>query len=281
MPTAPSLSQCDGLTWALRPASGDRVGPGPHEQDIWRLLQYFAEPGSAFLDVGAHVGHYALRMARAFTRVIAVEPNPVALRALRLNLQLNDIENVDIHPVASHDSSARLRLWDPYNVTAGPCTRTLGVGEAATVPADCATSALHHGEEGFGAFLGEVNALPIDLMTSRSRERIRLVKIDIEGHEGKALAGANETIAHHQPALLIEMHDSMYGERIREEVIEQLSRHDYAWCDFSLYQRSKMTPSDMCPYIYAEPVSAQRIGDVLDFAVRANDGAASRWVTTP
>ncbi|MFI7422735.1 FkbM family methyltransferase [Nonomuraea sp. NPDC049684] len=281
MSTTPSLSQRDGLTWAVRPASGDRVGPGPHEQDIWRLLQSFAEPGSAFLDVGAHVGHFALRMARAFAKVVAVEPNPVALGALHLNLQLNEIGNVDVQPVAAHDSGARLRLWDPYDVTAGPCTRTLAAGEPATIPADCITSALHHGEEGYGAFLGEADALPIDLILSRSRERIRLVKVDIEGHEAKALAGAAETIAHHQPALLIEMHDSMYGERIREEVIEQLTRHDYAWCDFSLYQRSKMTRSDMCPYIYAEPVSTRRMRDVLDFAVRANEGAASRWVTTP
>ncbi|TMR92597.1 FkbM family methyltransferase [Nonomuraea basaltis] len=277
--TAPSLTKCDGFTWALRPDSGDRVGPGPHEQDIWRLARSFAAPGLAFIDVGAHVGHYTLRMAEAFARVIAIEPNPAALQTLRLNLQLNDIGNVDVHPVAAHESRARLRLWDPFNVTAGPCTRTLTADEPATVPADCEISTLHSREDGFGAFLGDVDALPIDLIACRSKERVRLIKIDIEGHEGKALAGAAETIRHHQPAILIEMHDSMYGERIKDEVVEQLSRHDYVWCDFSLYQRSKMTQSDMCPYIYAEPVNTGRAQDFLDFAERANEGAASRWVT--
>ncbi|GGT05765.1 FkbM family methyltransferase [Nonomuraea spiralis] len=281
MSTTPALLRRDGFTWALRPSSGDRAGPGPHEQDIWRLMRSFAAPGSAFLDVGAHVGHYALRMARDFTKVIAIEPNPVALHGLSLNLRLNDVGNVDVHPVAAHASRARLRLWDPYDVTAGPCTRTLAPGEPATVPADCDTSMLHSGQDGYGAFLGEVAALPIDDVAARSPERIGLVKMDVEGHEGKALAGAYETIARHRPALLIEMHDSMYGEGIRTEVIEQLTRHDYTWCDFSLYQRSKMTRSDMCPYIYAEPAGVGRLRDVLDFADRANEDAASRWVTTP
>ncbi|MEU5881994.1 FkbM family methyltransferase [Spirillospora sp. NPDC047279] len=272
--TTASLIQYDGLSWALRPASDDRVGPGPHEQDIWRLAASFATPGSAFVDVGAHVGHYSLRLSRDFTRVIAVEPNPAALYTLHLNLRLNDITNVTVHPVAAHASAARLRLWDPYNVTAGACTRTLALDEPAILPADGTGSAAHT-----GVFLDEVDARPIDLIAASSPERIALIKIDIEGLEGRALAGAADTLRAHRPALLIEMHDSMYGHHIKTDVLEQLSRHNYTWCEFSLYQRSKMTSSDMCPYLYAEPPGTGRAQEFLDFADRVNEDAPSRWVT--
>jgi FkbM family methyltransferase len=280
MSEALSFSECDGFTWAVRPGTGDRVGPGPHEHDIWRLARSFAGPGTAFIDVGAHVGHYSVRLSEAFTKVIAIEPNPAALHTLRLNLRLNDIGNVDVYPVASYESRARLRLWDPFDMIAGQCTRTLGANERAAMPIGCRASVPYLAGEGPGALRGEVEAVPIDLISYRSRERVRFVKIDIEGHEAKALAGASNTIRDHQPAILIEMHDSMYGDLIRGEVIEQLARHGYAWCDFSLYQRSKIVESDMCPYIYAEPVHTGRTQDFLDFAEQANDGAASRWLTT-
>ncbi|MEW9533987.1 FkbM family methyltransferase [Microbispora sp. NPDC049125] len=281
MSTALSFQDCDGYTWALRPGSADRIGPGPHEHDLWRLTRSFAEPGAAFLDVGAHVGHYTLRMADAFTKVIAIEPNQNAVQALRLNLRLNDIDNVEVHPVAAHDCRAEVRLWDPFNVTAGACTRTLAAAERPRPPADCEIATLYSGEDGYGAFLGHADALPIDLIAGRSEARVAFIKVDVEGHEGRVLAGAVETINRHQPAILIEMHDPMYGKHIRDEVVEQLARHDYAWCDFSLYQRSKMTQSDMCPYIYAEPVAMGRVQEFLNFAEQANDGAASRWLTVP
>ncbi|MGA5758060.1 FkbM family methyltransferase [Nonomuraea bangladeshensis] len=281
MPAAASLLERDGLTWSVRAGSGDRVGPGPHEQDIWRLARSFGGTGAAFVDVGAHVGHFALRLAATFAKVIAIEPNPAALTTLRTNLRLNGIGNIDVQPVAAHDRTARLRLWDPYDVVAGPCTRTLDLDEPVTVPADCEVSLLHRGPDGYGAFLGDVDALPIDLITSRSEETVRLIKIDVEGHEGRTLAGASETIRRHQPAILIEMHDSMYGEQIKQEVVRQLSHHGYLWCEFSLYQRSKMTTSDMCPYIYAEPESIGRRQEFLDYAEQVNVDAASRWLTVP
>ncbi|MUN40437.1 FkbM family methyltransferase [Actinomadura litoris] len=281
MAAAPSLVECDGLTWTVRPGSGDRIGPGPHEQDIWRLLRSFAEPGSVFIDAGAHVGHFALRMAGAFATVVAIEPNPDALRTLRANIRLNGIGNIDVRPLAVYETRTTVRLWDPFNMPAGACTRSLATGEPARPPADCKISALYNGGDGYGAFLGEVEAVPIDLIASGVNGPIGFIKIDIEGHEGKALAGAAATVREHRPALLIEMHDPMYGAHIKDEVARELARHGYTWREFSLYQRSKLTDSDMCPYIYAEPVGAGRAQEFLDFAEHVNKDAASRWVTTP
>ncbi|MFB6577464.1 MULTISPECIES: FkbM family methyltransferase [unclassified Streptomyces] len=275
------LVESDGFWWTVRPGSGDRMGPGPHEQDIWRLLRSFGAEDAVFIDVGAHVGHFAVRLAGLFSRVVAIEPNPAAVEVLRANLRLNGIGNVTIHPVAAHDTPARLRLWDPFNVMAGPCTRSLAPGDPADPPADCIPSTLFTTDHCIGAFLDETEGLPIDAIMAGSNERVGLMKLDVEGHEAKTLAGAAATIRAHRPTLLIEMHDPMYGPHIRHEVVDQLSQLAYSWCEFSLYQRSKMTPSDMCPYIYAEPAGQNRADEFRRFADHVNKDAASRWISAP
>ncbi|MER6947421.1 FkbM family methyltransferase [Nonomuraea sp. NPDC000554] len=281
MPATTRLVESDGFRWTVRPDSGDRMGPGPHEQDIWRLLRSFGAADAVFVDVGAHVGHFAIRLAGSFSQVVAIEPNPAAVDVLHANLRLNGIGNVTIHPVAAHDAPARLRLWDPFNVMAGPCTRSLAPDEPAAPPIDCIPSTLFTADRRIGAFLAETDGVPIDTLMAGSKERVALMKVDVEGQEAKILAGAAATIRAHQPTLLIEMHDPMYGPHIRHEVVDQLSRHGYSWCEFSLYQRSKMTPSEMCPYIYAEPAHQNRADEFRRFADHVNKDAASRWITAP
>ncbi|HIQ23425.1 MAG TPA: FkbM family methyltransferase [Pyrodictium delaneyi] len=55
------------------------------------------EPGNTVVDGGAYLGFFTVRAALAMQRdglVIAVEPNPLARRALYRNLELNMLENV-------------------------------------------------------------------------------------------------------------------------------------------------------------------------------------------
>ena len=264
--TGITVKDSDGFAWALRWTGDDRIGPGPHEHGIHELLLSFAQPDSVFIDVGAHVGHYALRMARGFSKVIAIEPNAEAAVILRMNLRLNGLSNVEVHGRAAHCSEGRLRLWDPFGSLGGSCTRTLAQGEPAAVPDRCGVSTLYFGPDGLGKYLGEVEATTIDRLALPCAERVAFIKIDVEGHEGKALAGARETIRRHQPALLIEMHDSMYGRHVWDEVVDGLAAVGYAWCSIALPLRSTTMQSDECVYIYAEPNSLKRRDDFIRFA---------------
>jgi hypothetical protein len=54
-----------------------------------------ARPGETWLDIGAGAGRYALPLALHVDRVIALDPSPGMLAALREGMERHDIHNVD------------------------------------------------------------------------------------------------------------------------------------------------------------------------------------------
>lgn len=83
------------------------------------LLKYF-EPGiydalcksagDVFVDIGANVGGYGVRLAMNYDKVVAVEPNPLTASILRKNVELNKLDNVQIveKAVSSHGPTSKL-----------------------------------------------------------------------------------------------------------------------------------------------------------------------------
>ena len=58
-----------------------------------------ANPGNAAADLFCGCGFFTLALARHFQKVLALENNPGNLAALRANLELNQITNVEVRPV--------------------------------------------------------------------------------------------------------------------------------------------------------------------------------------
>jgi FkbM family methyltransferase len=223
-----SIEEADGFHWSVRAGTDDQIGPAPHEAPLTpRLLELLPRDG-VFMDVGAHVGHYAVRFAAHCHRVIAIEPNPLAVTGLRRNLELNGIPNVDIHEVAAYDRETTLRLWDPFGHHAGGATRTLAPDEPARAPATHPPDHPDFVAGPAGLLAGEARAVPIDRLDLRV-DRIDLVKIDVEGAEARVLHGARDTLARYRPALWIELHHTMYGRSIWDETLRELRWLGYAW----------------------------------------------------
>src|SRR6185312_12615461 len=63
-----------------------------------RLYGSFVRPGDLVFDVGAHVGDRVASFCRLGARVVAVEPQPAMIRALRLLYGLS--ESIAIEAVA-------------------------------------------------------------------------------------------------------------------------------------------------------------------------------------
>ena len=154
-------------------------------EELAIIAQYFPR-GGVFLDVGANVGNHAIYLSRYLhpSQVILVEPNPVALPILRINIALNGLgRQVDM----SH----------------------LGVGLSDTTGK--ARALVSVGNLGLTKLLSDEHAgnIPLvpgdDLFAAR---RIDFVKIDVEGMEMSVLTGLAGTIAKWRPALFIEVENS-------------------------------------------------------------------------
>lgn len=143
----------------------------PHEL---ALLRGTLQPGDTFVDAGANIGFYSIvasRLVGPSGRVIAVEMMPETAARLRLNVSLNDAANVQVVEAALSDR-------DGGTVTATSNARKLG--QASIAPAGT----------------GPVRDLSVSVRTQRldtllrDVKRVRLMKMDLEGAEALALAGA-------------------------------------------------------------------------------------------
>ena len=142
------------------------------------------------VDVGAHVGMYAIRAARelrARGSVLAFEPNPAARAQLEENVALNGCENVI---VAAAAAAAREGL------------ATLHVPETD----DPSFSSLE-GERFAEGTPVEVEATTVDATVRSHGLRPSFVKVDVEGREVDVLQGMSEMVREFRPVLLVEVNE--------------------------------------------------------------------------
>ena len=205
----------DGLRWMVDGAhTDDHIGPSGHEANLEPLLRGLLGKDRLFLDVGAHVGRWALRLAGQASHVIAVEANPVTAVVLRENIRLNGLEEkVTVLEVAAWDCRASLRLEDPNGKVRGASTRVLPGGE-------------------------ETVAVALDEALNLTGQDLGLVKLDVEGADLQALRGMRQLLTEHRPSMLVERHDQ-YGFYAVEDLYELLASLGYEWTDGPEYGGAK------------------------------------------
>ncbi|MFA6288647.1 MAG: FkbM family methyltransferase [Opitutaceae bacterium] len=119
-----------------------------------------------FLDIGANIGYYSLSAARlGFARIVSIEPNPRLIPRLRFNASTNNLdERLRLVPVGVSDQPGELFLHSPGDMGSGTITTTAAEGDVAV----------------------KVETLA-NILADAGVERVDAFKIDVEGHEDKAL----------------------------------------------------------------------------------------------
>jgi FkbM family methyltransferase len=214
---------------------------GTSEPEIQELLAANVKPGSVVWDVGANVGFLTLIAARLVGpngQVVAFEPLPSNCEAIRRNLALNQMVNVEVVGVALSDEVGSAKL-DVYR--ARTLAKLAGHEGVADRGHDGGGGGGHDGggdreggadggagaEEGAGPGLGRVLVEQIEVPVSTfdaalaSHPAPALVKMDIEGAEAAALRGAGKLLAEVRPILLCELHGTA------DAVMDVLDEHGY------------------------------------------------------
>lgn len=156
---------------------------GTYERDLQNLLVRTVRPGDVVWDVGANVGFFTLLAAKltgAQGRVVAIEPLPRNLDLLQQHLALNKVANVTVISQAVADAAGTALF-------AADASPSMGRLDA---------------KAGF-----VVNVTTIDtLVASGIAPAPRIIKMDIEGAESRALKGARRTLERNRPVLLLSTH---------------------------------------------------------------------------
>lgn len=166
-------------------------------------LRAFSElcKDAVVIDAGAYAGLFSIIASkRGAQRVVAIEPNPFSASQLRLNLELNAVENCDVLQVAVGDRSTKADLIAPRLFGAvSPWKRGHGSQLA---------SAETKRDLKRWSKISEVRVEPIDqIVSTLSLTTVDVIKLDVEGSEVSALAGALSTLRRYRPEVFVEVLD--------------------------------------------------------------------------
>lgn len=156
-------------------------------------LQYAidrARAGGTILDVGANVGLYTAACARAVGdrgRVIALEPSPVTFQRLTATCSALGLSNVTLVEAAAGQISGTADLVSGR-----------GSREVHQHLADV--------REYAAADRFPIQVRRIDDLCGAEVDRVTLLKIDVEGHEVSALAGAEQILSCRRASLIVEFY---------------------------------------------------------------------------
>ncbi len=144
---------------------------------LWPLLQGIGR-GATVLDLGAHVGTFALPAAALGYRVIAVEASPTCAALLRAAVAANGFQQVDVVEAAVWSKAGTMAFVEdgPYGHLTTDADGSSRTEEVTTVTVD-------------------------ELVEKLELEEVAFIKIDIEGAEVAALQGMENLLR--GPAVLL------------------------------------------------------------------------------
>jgi len=171
---------------------GDQTGRHVRDSrrlDVWRDdLEKFREyipVGGTVIDVGAYIGDHTITFAQMVGeqgKVIAFDPNPIAIECLRHNMR--DYPNV----MKMQCALGHCHQWSSLVLDSGDVSACRVIGDEK----------------------GRVTTTTMDTIT-QMLTRLDFLKIDAEGHEALILNAAKLTLTRFRPSLLIEMNPFMLG----------------------------------------------------------------------
>lgn len=160
------LCVANGMTGAT-----GNIYTGLAEFDDMALVLHALRPDELFVDIGANIGSYTILASAAGARTIAFEPVPATYERLQTNIRLNGLtQRVTAHRAALGRVAGVIRFTashDTVNHVATDDDR----GETVVVP-----------------------IVTVDEIVAGAGLSPTLIKIDVEGYETEALAGAQATL---------------------------------------------------------------------------------------
>ncbi len=199
---------------------------GRWEASVERLLDRLVRPGDTVVEGGANVGYHTLGLGRAVGprgRVHAFEANPRLVRLVARTVEMAGLDDrVTLHAAAVADRSGAARFSVDPAWSAGGHLSWEGTGPAYSETVEVPVASLDDALAGVAA--------------------VDLLRMDIEGSEGLALAGAQALVAR-SPRLKIVTEWDVGALAVRSDVGEVVHRlGDWGFRAQVIERRGGLTP---------------------------------------
>lgn len=158
---------------------------GRHEPECSRILMEVLPRDAKCLDIGTHIGYYALLEAQLAQKVYAIEPGPENAKLLKQNIELNSFQDrIEVHHMAMSDEVGTDTFYmsketEKHRLRTIPTSRDSRCMEVATLTVD---EFLKHREVDF-------------------------IRMDVQGAEWLVIAGMTGILRSSRPlTLFMEVH---------------------------------------------------------------------------
>ncbi len=189
-------AEINGETFRLDPRFRGFIQPD-YEADLAGILRARMRPGQTALDIGAHVGVYALQISRWTApggRVIAFEPNAGTAAVLRRHVAINGLDAaVRVEDLAlGRQPGTSVFYGEPGS----------GLSRLAAPNPDAPAAGIR----------ADVTVSTVDDYCRTHEVRPDWMLVDVEGFEFDVLAGAAETIraAGRSLSVIVEIHPTLW-----------------------------------------------------------------------
>jgi FkbM family methyltransferase len=229
---------------------------GRYEPQETALLRHLLRPGMTFVDVGANWGYFTLvgaHLVGTNGRVLSVEADPRACRAVRANIERNRLGTVQLFNIAANDTAGK--LWFQEYEGEARDSGNYGVAQSTSVAAE-------------GRRL-EVTARALDDVLDEAKiDRVHVMKMDIEGGEAKAIVGLCRHLSSHRiDSVSMELHPYHLRDLGTSvgAVIAAMRAYGYTpWCidhSAATHRASASTDVDMSSLLTPLPENVDHLGD--------------------
>jgi FkbM family methyltransferase len=227
-------------------------------RDLWRtvkgnpefhVLRLLADPDKLAVDVGANHGAYSFYMARLSKGCVAFEPNPKLAASLEKKSKVEGL-GVRVNACALSDKIGEV-------VFSIPVIDGKELDALATIEAD----------NRLGGAEVTCYTVPCRRLDDFELDRVGMIKVDAEGHEGAVLEGARSLIGRDRPALMVEVED-----RHKKGSVDQVRRFfsDLGFEGFFLLGRRLMPIQEFDPVAHQDPANIV-LGEVAFDGVYVNN----------
>lgn len=153
---------------------GQRIALGKYEQYETKILLSQINNQSVVVDVGANIGYYTLLAAKIAKKVYAFEPDKDSFLILKKNVEENELTNVFLFNQAVGDKNEKVGL----------IINKENYGDSKVKVGN------------------EIDCVRLDEVI---KEKVDLVKIDVQGYEAKVVEGMKKIIKKDKPIIFIEV----------------------------------------------------------------------------
>jgi FkbM family methyltransferase len=158
---------------------------GGYEDDLHALSEGILrdKKDGIVLDIGANLGSYCIPLAKKHPHIKfhAFEPQRIVSYQLCANTIINGLENVYPYEIALSNESTSVELITPDYATEGNIGAFSIDLEVRANEYECPT-------------VNTTDRIDVTLLDWMEFENIKLIKIDVEGHELEVLKGGTKTI---------------------------------------------------------------------------------------